>query len=322
MAARPRVHLIATGGTIAGTAPDPTDTRRYTAGVLSAEQLLGSVPAIAELADITVQQLYNLDSKDMTPEHWLGLARATQAAVARGDVDGVVITHGTDTMEESAFFLDLVLPPGKPVVFTGAMRPATALSADGPMNLFHACSVAASELAAGRGVLVVMDGVVHAARSVTKITVPGSHAFSSGCDGIVGTVDPLQLGRDSRRRSAVGCPIDLRSLPRVDIVGIAAGADSGQLTACRMSGAEGIVVACLGHMSLPGSWLAAIREAISQGVPIVCAPRASVSGFLGAAGLMDGWLPVTCLPPTKARVALAAAIAGLSEEFTELLPKI
>jgi L-asparaginase len=309
MTPKPRIHLIATGGTIAGTAPDAADTQHYTIGGLSAEALVAGVPPLKNLAEISVEQLCNLDSKDMTPAHWLGLARATQAALARPEVDGVVVTHGTDTMEESAFFLDLVLPPGKPVVFTGAMRPATALSADGPMNLFDAVTVAASAEARDLGVVLVMHGRIHAARNVTKGQPLAQEAFTSGEAGVLGWVPPVRI---SRRPIRVGAPTGIPAtdeLPRVDLLLVGAGSSPDLIAACINAGARGVVLALPGNASLPVAWEAAALPALAAGAAVLrCARAGSGASRTPLPGAPQ--IPTSSLPAAKARVALMVALAA------------
>lgn len=156
MEQKPKVFIIATGGTIAGRAKSASATVGYKAGELTVEELIASAPGLDRLADLSGKQFCNIDSKDMQEDIWLRLARCVDETAARDDVDGIVITHGTDTLEETAYFLQLALITEKPVVLTGAMRPATAISADGPMNLWQAVRVAADPDAKGRGVLVVI----------------------------------------------------------------------------------------------------------------------------------------------------------------------
>ena len=158
MKRKANVHIIATGGTIAGRAASAAATVGYKAGELTVGQLIASVPGLDKLANLSGEQLCNIDSKDMQEAIWLQLAKRVEAAAERKDVDGIVITHGTDTLEETAFFLQLTVKTDKPIVLTGAMRPATAISADGPMNIWQSVQVAADKSATGRGVLVVMNG--------------------------------------------------------------------------------------------------------------------------------------------------------------------
>jgi L-asparaginase len=301
---KPRIHLIATGGTIAGTGPNPADSSDYTAGILTAGDLIASSPPLLDLADITVEQLYNIDSKDMTPDHWLGLARATKVALDRDEIDGVVITHGTDTMEESAFFLDLVLPPGKPVVFTGAMRPATALSADGPLNLFQAVGVAAHEDFSGVGVVVVMHGEVHAARYVAKACSGGTARFASPGLGPVGWCDPPQLCLVPHRAPHAAVDLgQIRSLHRVDILTVAAGSSPDLVAASIALGSRGLVLALPGCGSVPDTWVSAITNAEEQGIHIL-----KVSRTWGAKVPLPA---LNCRPltPAQGRIALQLAMA-------------
>jgi len=191
-AALPAVVILATGGTIAGLAASPSASSSYTSGALPVEWLLAAVPQLAELARVSAEQIVSIGSQDMNDTIWIALARRIRALLARPDVDGIVVTHGTDTLEETAYFLHLVLPADKPVVLTCAIRPANALSADGPLNLFNAVAVAASAAARGRGVLVVSNDVIHGAREVTKTQTLSVQAFESMGRGPVGA---LHYGR-------------------------------------------------------------------------------------------------------------------------------
>jgi L-asparaginase len=315
---KPRIHLIATGGTIAGTAADSIDTRNYTIGGITADALVASVPPLKDLAEISVEQLYNLDSKDMTPEHWLGLAGATQAALARDDVDGVVITHGTDTMEESALFLDLVLPPGKPVVFTGAMRPATALSADGPMNLLGAVIAASQPAARGLGVMVVMDNCIHAAMYVSKVQSSISGAFSSGMAGIVGTAMPFAIIQ-TPVRSIDPASLALHpgsTLPRVDILMVGAGSHPALLDCSVASGARGVVLALPGNASVPTAWIESITKARMQGVAVTCSTRVCGIPVPHGKTTVPADLSSSHFPAPKARVALIVALARVDKSYS------
>src|SRR4051794_10783466 len=164
----PRIAVLATGGTIAGAAPDATNTSGYQAGVVGVEQLLSVVPALSTVARIAPEQIASIDSKDMAMPLWTTLAQRINTLLAADDIDGVVITHGTDTLEETAYLLHLTVKSDKPVVLTAAMRPASALSADGPLNLLNAVTVAANPAARGQGVLVAFNNRIHSARDVVK----------------------------------------------------------------------------------------------------------------------------------------------------------
>ena len=185
-----RVLLLATGGTIAGCGADSVSVNTYTAGVLAGDDLLDAVPSLRDIADIQVEQVANVDSADLLFQHWRALVQRIRLAFASDpDLTGVVITHGTNTLEETAWLLQLLIDDMRPVVLVGAMRPATALSADGPLNLFQAVQVACNRQACQRGVLAVMDGEIHAAAEVTKRATQGVGAFTSSGAGPLGWVD-------------------------------------------------------------------------------------------------------------------------------------
>ena len=188
MKQKPHVYIIATGGTIAGQAASASATVGYKAGELTVAQLIASVPGLERLADLSGEQLCNIDSKDMQESIWLQLARRANEIASRSDVDGIVIAHGTDTLEETAYFLQLAMHTEKPTVLTGAMRPASAISADGPMNLWQAVRTAADENAEGRGVLVVMNGQIDAAKNLVKTnanTLQTFRSVNSGPEGVI-----------------------------------------------------------------------------------------------------------------------------------------
>ena len=184
-----RIHILAMGGTIAGTAGDSTATTGYQAGAVGVDDLLAAVPGLQEVAQVTGEQLAAIDSKDITAECQLRLVKRVRELLLSADVDGIVITHGTDTLEESAYLLDLVHFADKPVVITGAMRPATALSADGPLNILDAVRVAAADSARDRGVLVVLNNEIHSARLVTKMSTTAVETFQSPVGGAIGAIN-------------------------------------------------------------------------------------------------------------------------------------
>src|SRR5262245_47930403 len=196
----PSIVVLATGGTIAGAAASDVQAA-YTSGQVGVEQLLAAVPQAKKLAVMRGEQISNIGSQDMNDEVWLKLARRINALTAMPDVDGIVITHGTDTIEESAYFLNLVIKSKKPVVLTAAMRPSTALSADGPLNFYNAVAVAANKDAVGRGVLVVANDWIHGAASLTKTSTTAVQTFLSPLGGLIGTV---AYGETEFHRGPVG----------------------------------------------------------------------------------------------------------------------
>jgi L-asparaginase len=305
-----KLAILATGGTIAGTSPVPGDNLGYKAAQLRVEDLLASVPALAGVA-LVAEQVAQVDSKDMTFETWRELARRCSHWLAQPDIRGLVITHGTDTLEETAFFLQSVLGPAKPVVLTCAMRPATALAPDGPQNLLDATSVAACPDA--RGVVAVCAGTIHGARDVSKRHTWRLDAFSSGDAGPIGHVEEgrLRLVR-AWPEPAAEAPALLRKFvqarrwPRVEIVLSHAGASGGVVGALVAQGVEGIVVAGSGNGSVHRELEAALLKAREDGVKVVRATRCAEGEVLARRGDV---LPHSAgLSPVKARIALMLAL--------------
>ena len=253
LSALPRVRILATGGTIAGA--QVKGERGYRAAAFSAETLIAAVPQLGELARLEVEQVAAIGSQDMDESTWRQLAVRTAAALADRTIAGVVITHGTDTMEETAFFLNLVVRSAKPIVLVGAMRPATAISADGPMNLYNAVAVAAHAEARGRGVLVVANDEIHFAREIAKTNTTQVGTFASGHRGLAGLVN---AGRSHfyaapvRRhtRASEFSRAKISALPRVDIVYAHAGMGRELIDAAVKAGACGLVLAGVGDGNL------------------------------------------------------------------------
>lgn len=206
--AKPKIAILATGGTIAGSIDSSVATTGYTAGVVGVDVLIQAVPQIKDLADISGQQIANIDSSNMTDEIQLKLAKEINKLFANG-VDGIVITHGTDTMEETAYFLNLTVKSDKPVVLVGAMRPSTAISADGPKNLYNAVALAADKQARGKGVMVAMNDKIQSARGVVKTHSLNVNAFSSPDFGDLGYIvdGEVFLLQQCRKRAHKKIPI-------------------------------------------------------------------------------------------------------------------
>ena len=271
----PRIRLLATGGTIAGA---QTTGRGYRAAALSIQALVAAVPQLATLARLEVEQVAKLGSQDMNETVWRKLAARAQAALDDPAIAGVVITHGTDTMEETGYFLNLIVRSAKPIVLVGAMRPATAMSADGPMNLFNAIAVAATPAACGRGVLIVANDEIHCAREVAKTNTTQLGTFHSGQRGLAGLVN---AGRPHFyappvRRHTVASEFILparAALPRVDLIFAHAGMDRALIDAAVTAGARGLVRAGVGDGNLGAPALAACAAAAKKGVAIVRSSR-------------------------------------------------
>ena len=302
------VVIIGTGGTIAGTAARPQDHTGYKAGTLSAQALVAAVPALAGQA-LECESLAQIDSCDMDHATWVRLARCVQKHLARADVAGVVITHGTDTLEETALFLHLTVQADKPVVLTAAMRPATAPSPDGPQNLVDAITLARH--GGARGVLAVLGGSVHAATEVRKLHGYRVDTFSSGDGGPLallqdGHVRQLRAWPDAAPLYSATLDVDSGAWPVVDIVTSHAGARAATVDALVAAGARGLVVAGSGNGSVHAAMLVAARQAMLRGVWVVRASRCIAGGVVGKPA---GALPSAAgLTPAQARVQLMLEI--------------
>jgi len=311
----PHVVVLATGGTIAATAAGG-GSPGYTSGALDIDALLRAVPQARELARISGVQVASIGSQDMDDALWLELSREVESAAAREDTAGVVVTHGTDTLEETAFFLNLVVKSAKPVVLTGAMRPATALSADGPLNLYNALALAASPDARGRGVLVVANDLIHGAREVTKTNTLFVQAFESPDRGALGVMHfgRFRPFREPERRHTTGSAFrveGLDGLPRVDVVYAHAGMRGDLIEAAVELGADGLVLAGVGNGNASGAALAALARARERGVVVVRSTRASAGAVIRNYEIDDdalGFVVADGLNPAKARVLLKLAL--------------
>jgi L-asparaginase len=300
------IVVLGTGGTIAGTAATADDHLGYQAAQLGVRQLIDAIPSLRG-EPLVAEQVAQLDSKDMSHEVWRALAQRCAHWLARDDVRGIVITHGTDTIEETAFFLQEVLAPAKPVVLTCAMRPATALAPDGPQNVADAVVVAQCDGA--MGVLVVCAGAIHAARDVAKVHPYRLDAFGSGDAGPVGWVEAGSVRRlrewpaGSSERAATLLARLSRPLPwpAVHIVLSHAGADATLVDALAAAGAEGVVVAATGNGTVHHALEAGLARARQAGVRVLRSTRCPQGQVLSDAG---GAIDSTSLSPVKARIAL------------------
>ncbi|WP_280155262.1 asparaginase [Piscinibacter sp. XHJ-5] len=302
------VVVLGTGGTIAGRSANASDNVGYTAGQVGVTQLLQAVPALAG-APLESEQVAQLDSKDMTHAVWRDLAARCAHHLARAEVSGVVVTHGTDTLEETAWFLQRVLAPAKPLVMTAAMRPATALQADGPQNLLDAVAVARH--AGARGVVAVLDGRVHGARDVRKVHPYRIDAFDSGDAGAIAAIEEgrLRCFRPWPEGAALGLervPADGSAWPVVEIVTSHAGARGAAVQALCDSGAHGLVVACTGNGTVHRELEAALVTAQERGVRVLRSTRTRAGRVIGVAG--DALPSAEDLTPEKARVELMLSL--------------
>jgi L-asparaginase len=307
----PRVRILATGGTIAGKAASEVD-EGYSSGDLPVDALLRSLPDLRRLADVTGEQVAQIGSQDMNDALWLKLASRVEALFAGGEADGAVVTHGTDSMEETAYFLHLVVKSPRPVVLTGAMRPATSLSADGPLNLYNAVAVAADPEAGGRGTIVVLNDDLHSARDVTKSNTTDVQTFVSPGPGLLGTASYGRIRyfrRPSRRHTAESeFSVDgVGALPRVDILYAHANMPPDLVAASVERGARGLVVAGMGNGNVTSAAAEALAAVAARGIVVVRSTRV-VSGDVGRNIELDddrlGLVAADQLNPQKARVLL------------------
>jgi len=282
-----KIVILGTGGTIAGTAASATDAVAYTAAQLGVAQLVAAIPALAQLP-LECEQVAQLDSKDMDHATWQRLARRAAHHLARADVGGVVVTHGTDTLEETAYFLHRVLAPAKPLVLTAAMRPATSLQSDGPQNLLDA--VTAARDARAQGALVVMAGRVWSGAELRKLHSYRLDAFAAGDAGPLAAIEEgvLRWWRTVPSTEALGLTHiarDAASWPRVEIVLNHAGASGLLVDALAAQAVQGLVVAGTGNGTLHRDLEAALLRAHAAGVRVLRATRCATGPVIGETAL-------------------------------------
>jgi L-asparaginase len=313
-AGKKNVVILATGGTIAGAGT--SGGYAYTAGQFKVEDLIAAVPGLDKLANLKGEQVANIGSQDMNDEVWLKLAKRTNELLARDDVDAVVITHGTDTMEETAYFLNMVVKSDKPVVLTGSMRPATAVSADGPGNLYDAVATAVSPGARGRGVLVVMNKKIFSARDVEKTDTTSLETFQAPDRGPTGAVEAGAVSwyepSDKKHTTKTEFQVDrMNTLPRVDIIYASSNMDAALIDAAVANGAQGIVIAGVGDGNMTKEALDAVTKAASKGVVVVRSTRLSSGAVMRNAEVKDdehGTVASGELNPGKSRVLVQLAL--------------
>ena len=317
--AKPTIYILATGGTIAGSGSGSLDSS-YTSGTVTVDKLIAAVPDINKIATIKGEQISNIGSQDMNNEVWLKLANRINELLNSGKADGIVVTHGTDTMEETAYFLNLVVKSDKPVVLVGAMRNSGSLSADGPLNLYNAVSVAASKESAGNGVLVVLNDEINAAREVTKTNTSSVDTFKSRNTGAIGRVyyGKVVYSTKSLKKHTANSVFDvskLEALPRVDIIYSHAN-DYGDIAKHLIDvGSKGIIHAGTGNGSIHNNVFTVLQEANAKGIKIV---RSAIvgSGYVDSSKKMDdngNFITASDLNPQKARILLMLALTKTSD---------
>jgi L-asparaginase len=314
-AKKPNVTILATGGTIAGAAATGTQAG-YSSGAVGIDTMIAAVPGIEKLATIKGEQISSVGSQDMSFEILLKVANRINELLATPAVDGIVITHGTDTLEESAFFLNLVVKSDKPVVMVGSMRPSTAVSADGPLNLYNAVGVAVDPNARGRGVLVLMNDWIHAAHSLTKTSTTAVQTFMSPLRGLVGVAayGNNDFYNKPPWKHTTGSEFSVKgvtALPRVDIVYAYLDMPADSIDAAVANGAKGIVIAGVGNGNMNKASVDAAARAVQKGVVVVRSSRVA-TGNVGRNVELDddklGFIASDELNPQKARILLSLAL--------------
>nr|WP_200876048.1 type II asparaginase [Campylobacter iguaniorum] len=318
--AKPTIYILATGGTIAGSSSSSLSSA-YSSGTLTVDKLISAVPQISQIATIKGEQISNIGSQEMNNEVWLKLGKRINELLSSGQADGVVITHGTDTMEETAYFLNLVIKSDKPVVMVGAMRNSDSLSSDGPLNLYNAVSVAVSKEAVSKGVLVVMNDEIHAAREVTKTNTTAVDTFKSPNTGKIGSViyGNAKFYMQPTRKHTKNSEFDISKinlLPRVDIIFSHSNDNPDFINTSVKNGAKGIINAGMGNGNVYPSALNALANAVQNGVVVVRDSKVG-SGETTNPGEIDdakfGFITSDNLNPVKARVLLMLGLTKTND---------
>ena len=312
---KPNVVILATGGTIAGAAATGTQSG-YTSGAVTIDAMIAAVPGIEKLANIKGEQISNVGSQDMSFDIMITLAKRINELMQKPDVDGIVITHGTDTMEETAFFLNLVVKGDKPVVMVGSMRPSTAVSADGPLNLYNAVGLAIDANAKGRGVLVAMNDQILAAHSLTKTSTTAVQTFMAPLRGVVGIASygKNDFYNNPTWKHTTASEFDVTNvtkLPRVDVIFACADMPADLIDASVANGAKGIVIAGVGNGNMNKAALTAAANAVKKGVVVVRSSRVPTGSVGRNVEVNDdemGFIASDELSPQKARILLSLAL--------------
>jgi L-asparaginase len=323
---RPRVRIIATGGSIAGVGPHRLDYLLYSESGqrLSIEQMLARVPEVHDIAEVQGENLTSVGSTSIGPQEWLQLTqRINQLFHQEPELSGIVVTHGTATLEETAYFLHLTVKSSKPVVVTGAMRPPTAVSTDADLNLLDAIRIAACPEAGAQGVLTVLNNEIHSARDVTKSNTLRVETFQSPHVGLLGYADSdgqVLFYRSVTRQHTTDTPFHVASLtrlPRVDLVYAYSGADGLLVDAVHQHRSAGLVVAGFGSGTFPPVFLEAASRAATAGLPVVLASRSTSGRIIMTPQKAEaGFIVADNLHPQKARILLMLALTISQERQT------
>ncbi|GGX34426.1 glutaminase-asparaginase [Undibacterium squillarum] len=314
---KPQVVILATGGTIAGAGADATNSATYQAAKVPVDKLIAGIPQLNDIASVRGEQVFQVASESLRNDNLLTLGKRVSELAKRDDVDGIVITHGTDTTEETAYFLNLVVHTDKPIVVVASMRPGTAMSADGTLNLFNAVSVAGNKESRSRGVLVVMNDEINSARDVSKMINIRPDAFKSpwGALGMIVEGKSYWFRRlDKRHTNASEFDIDkIKSLPLVEIAYAGGNVNDTAYRAFAQAGAKAIIHAGPGNGSVAGPLVPVLQDIHKQGIQIIRSSHVNAGGFvLRNAEQPDDkydWIVAHDLNPQKARILASVALA-------------
>lgn len=321
----PRVVILATGGTIAGkTTGKGVDSLGYKSGTISPRELLTAVPGLDKKAAISSVQVASIGSQDMNDKIWFDLAEHISEILNTGSTDAIIVTHGTDTMEETAFFLNLVIHRTQPVILTGAMRPATAVGADGPANILEAVNVAVDKKSRNRGVLMVMNDSIQSPVWSTKSDTTGVATFQSPYTGPLGYADAAGVTYTTSTPTAETLQLSLpsdRVLPRVEIIYSHSNMDDVQIRNAVRDGARGIILAGVGDGNTSAVALAALKEARGHGIAVVRASRSYTGAVKRNIEVDDdgaGFVVSPGLNPAKARILTQLLLANHKSSPAEM----
>lgn len=313
---KPNVVILATGGTIAGAGADATNSATYQAAKVPVDKLIAGIPQLANVANVRGDQVFQIASESFTNAHLLTLGKRVSALLKQNDVDGIVITHGTDTLEETAYFLNLVIHSEKPIVVVGSMRPGTAMSADGMLNLFNAVTVAGSQDARGKGVLVTMNDEINSGRDVAKAINIRTEAFKSPWGALGMVVEGKNYWfRLPAKRHTVNSEFDIDKIDSLPLVEIAYAYGNVSETAYRAfanAGAKAIIHAGTGNGSVSAAVVPVLQDLRSKGIQIIRSSRVNAGGFvLRNAEQPDDkydWIVAHDLNPQKAKILASVAL--------------
>lgn len=323
--AQKNIHIIATGGTIAGSSESSTSSS-YNSGKVDISTIIKSIPNINKLANISAEQIFQVGSQDMNDDLLIQLAKKVDEVISKRSIDAVVITHGTDTMEETAYFLNLVIKTKKPIILVGAMRPSTALSADGSLNVYNAVALATSSEAKEHGVLIAMNDNIYNARDVRKFNTTNVNAFVDDNFGKIGTVyfGDVDISRKSLKKHSYQSQFKIskiKNLPKVDIIYAHTNFDDGVIDYYINSGSKAIILAGVGDGNIDKDTINKLAKASQKGIYIIRSSRVSSGKIIRNSEIEDdkhSFITANNLTPQKARILAKVALTSKIKNYQEL----